>query len=134
MVITGPICLFNRGNIIASLHSVFDGTGGLHVTIALQKGVAGGMPPICMELERRCSLSVYLLLHSTQSEWREWKQRKRGGPPLSRAEQKAGDDMCQTGSGPRLHTARQRESRQLSGQENWQAGAPSQEEGVFTEL
>lgn len=41
---------------------------------------------------------------------RRVKAEEAGGPPPSRAEQRAGDDMCQTGTSPRFHTAQQRES------------------------
>lgn len=58
VVITGPICLFNRGNIIAwqsaaVLMCVFVRLEDAYGTVAVQK--AGEMPQICVEVERRCS-------------------------------------------------------------------------------
>lgn len=112
VVITGPICLFNGGNIIASLQSVFYGTRGLHMLqLHCDWRDATDLHGIRAALQPKC-----LFTHTFNSDRvRRVKAEEAGGPPpsraeQSRAEQRAGDDMCQTGTGPRFHTALQRES------------------------
>lgn len=62
VVITGPICLFNRGSIIACVRMcVFVRPGDAYGTVAAQR--AGGVPRSCVELERRCS-SKCLFTHT----------------------------------------------------------------------
>lgn len=66
VVITGPIYLFNSGNIIASqsacvLMCVFVRPGDAYGTVAMKS--AGGMPQSCMELEHWCS-SKCLFTHT----------------------------------------------------------------------
>lgn len=133
VVITGPICLFNGGNIIASLQSVFYGTRGLHMLqLHCDWRDATDLHGIRAALQPKC-----LFTHTFNSDRvSRVKAEEAGGPPPSRAERGRGPGMICVRLAP-ARVSTQRCSVKVctpSGQTNWQARAASLWEGdVFTE-
>ena len=99
VVITGPICLFNRGNIIAwqgeclrVLVHMFVRLEDAYGTVASAEDWRDAIG-LCVIRELVQQLSVYLLIRTTPTEVSE--SRGSRGPPQARDRERT-EDMCQT--------------------------------------
>lgn len=137
VVITGPICLFNGGNVVASLHSVFYGTRGLHMLqLRCTRGCwrdATDLHGIRAALQPKCLFT--LTFNSERVRRVKAEEAGGGGPPPSKAEPSRGPGMiCVRLAQASVSTQRcSLKVYMLSGQKNWHARASSLEGDVFTE-
>lgn len=131
VVITGPICLFNGGNIIASLHSVFYGTRGLHMLqLRCRRGSwrdATDLHGIRAALQPKC---LFTLTFNSELVRRVKAEEAVGDH--RRAEHRGPGTICVRLAPVRVSTQRcSVKVCMLSGQKNWQAWVPSRHGDVF---